>query len=55
MTEDDSYKNKIERYIQDLLNAGTFGKTADEIIERFLCEGIERAIANKVIGRRRDP
>lgn len=44
--------DRLEEYLEDLLEVGTFGASKDEIIERFFCQGVEQAIRDNVISRR---
>jgi hypothetical protein len=49
-----SGNEKIERYLEDLVKTGFFGRSAEEAAERLISQGIDRAIRDGTIKSRPD-
>ena len=50
-----SGNEKIERYLEDLVRTGFFGRSPEEAAERLISQGIDRAIRDATIQRRPEP
>lgn len=42
----------VQEYLAVLVQTGLYGRTSDEVAYRFICEGIEKRLADRIIPRR---